>query len=279
MSNKEAWKMENQNIIDNQALAEMLSKKGLGLKKFVETAQIVENIKLLRPIGCGIDLIRIGGEGDGGYIIPDDLDGVSYCFSPGVSDIAEFEKGLFDLYGIKSFLADYSVEAPPKNLEGGDFERKFISTKIGEPFITLEDWVDRKSKALELGDLILQMDIEGGEYDAIISASPKLLKMFRIIVIEFHMLDEMIFDRFDFFGSVFRKITEDHRVVHLHPNNCCASLTFNGVEIPRVLEVTLIRNDRIKDVIERTDFPHHLDRKNVNNIPELRLPDIWYKVS
>lgn len=271
--------MENQNIIDNQALAGILSQKGLGLKRFVETAQIIENIKLLRPIGCGVDLIRIGGEGDGGYIIPEDLEGVSHCFSPGVSNVAEFEKGLFDVYGIKSFLADYSVEAPPNNLEGGDFEKKFISTKIGEPFITLEDWVSRKSKALGMGDLVLQMDIEGGEYDAIISASPKLLKMFRIIVIEFHMLDEMIFDRLDFFGSVFRKITEDHRVVHLHPNNCCASLTFNGVEIPRVLEVTLIRNDRIKDVIERSDFPHRLDRKNVSNNPELRLPDIWYKGS
>ena len=34
---------------------------------------IVEIIELLRPISTEHQLIRIGGSGDGGYLIPDDL--------------------------------------------------------------------------------------------------------------------------------------------------------------------------------------------------------------
>ena len=30
----------------------------------------------------------IGGAGDGGYLVPDDLDGIEYCFSPGVNLIS-----------------------------------------------------------------------------------------------------------------------------------------------------------------------------------------------
>ena len=269
--------MENIEKNEITRAIETLSKRGIGVKSFVKRDQIIENIRTLRPVDCGINLIRVGGESDGGYLIPDDLTGVSHCFSPGVSEIADFEKDLFESYGINSFLLDYSVDAPPRGLKGSDFEKKFISSKIGEIFTTMEEWINIKSGNFELDDLILQMDIEGGEYDAIISTAPKYLKMFRIIVVEFHLLDEMIFDRFDFFGSVFRKLTEDHKVVHLHPNNCCSSVTFNGIEIPRVMEATLIRTDRMKDLRERTDFPHHLDKRNVVQNQELQLPEIWYK--
>lgn len=40
-------------------------------------------ISKVRPVDCGIELIRIGGEADGGYLIPNDLEGIEYCFSPG----------------------------------------------------------------------------------------------------------------------------------------------------------------------------------------------------
>ena len=52
-----------------------------------------------------VPLVRIGGEGDGGYLLPDDLKGIRKCFSPGVSTTAEFEKHVARTYGIKSFLA------------------------------------------------------------------------------------------------------------------------------------------------------------------------------
>lgn len=263
-------------IIDNNILMRALAEKGLGIQPFVNAKAVNKTINTLRPVGCQHALIRIGPAGDGGYIIPDDLEGISHCFSPGVSNIAGFEKHLFEEFGIPSFLADFSVEGPPSGLNGFEFDKKYIHTQHGDEFISLENWVNNKLCNHDASDLILQMDIEGAEYDAIIDTSDKTLQKFRIIVVEFHWLDQIVFDRFDFFGSIFRKITKHHQVVHLHPNNCCGSFVFNGLEIPRVLEVTLLRRDRITHSTTRKDFPHALDSKNVPSKPDLHLPKIWY---
>lgn len=40
------------------------------------------------PNEIDVPLIRLGGNSGGGYIIPDDLENISACFSPGVSDIS-----------------------------------------------------------------------------------------------------------------------------------------------------------------------------------------------
>ncbi len=47
-----------------------------------KSGDLLELIRKLAPQDSGPELIRIGGPGDGGYLIPDDLDGIEYCFSP-----------------------------------------------------------------------------------------------------------------------------------------------------------------------------------------------------
>ena len=47
----------------------------------------------LHAVDPGLPMIRLGGDGDGGYVVPDDLDGLAACFSPGVSDVADFSSG------------------------------------------------------------------------------------------------------------------------------------------------------------------------------------------
>ena len=74
---------------------------------------ILRFLRMNRPILTDKPLIRLGDNGDGGYLLPDDFNGVSYCLSPGVSDNASFEQSLFQNYGIKSHLCDYSVNRPP----------------------------------------------------------------------------------------------------------------------------------------------------------------------
>ena len=56
-----------------------------------------------------------GPDGDGGYLVPDDLEGIVACFSPGVSNVAGFEKDCA-LKGMKVFMADASVEARPRSI-------------------------------------------------------------------------------------------------------------------------------------------------------------------
>ena len=66
-------------------------------------------VDLLRPVDAGHRLVRIGAEGDGGYLLPDDLDRISACFSPGVDRTATFENALA-LRGIgEKRLADFGT--------------------------------------------------------------------------------------------------------------------------------------------------------------------------
>jgi len=88
-----------------------LTAPGFNLTWQTEPAKVLEVIRKLRPMDCGKELIRLGGAGDGGYLVPNDLDGIEYCFSPGVSTTSDFEDVVVNL-GIKSFLADYSVDSP-----------------------------------------------------------------------------------------------------------------------------------------------------------------------
>ena len=69
-------------------------------------------LKSLAPVKTDYDLVRIGSENDGGYLVPDDLNDLQYCFSPGVSVNSDFEKHLYDEYKVRSFLCDFSVDKP-----------------------------------------------------------------------------------------------------------------------------------------------------------------------
>lgn len=109
--------------------------------------ELLDLIQLLRPIDAGHELIRIGGRGDGGYLIPNDLEGIGACFSPGVGPTSQFEQELATRFGIKCFLADASIEDPSFSAAESpffDFENKFIGCHNSENFIRLEDWITDK---------------------------------------------------------------------------------------------------------------------------------------
>jgi hypothetical protein len=121
------------------------------------------------------------------------------------------------------------------------------------------------------------MDIEGGEYETLLAASPRLLGRFRIMVIEFHSLDQLWNEPFFVLVSrLFEKLLATHAVVHIHPNNCCGSVKSAGLEIPRIAEFTLLRRDRLRATGYRTAFPHPLDRSNVKKKKRLLLAPCWY---
>src|SRR5512143_211540 len=87
--------------------------RGFGLHAGPRTAApaIRELLHELRPIDAGVELVRLGPGGDGGYLVPDDLDGIRNVFSPGVSTESGFEAELADR-GLRVFLADASVDGP-----------------------------------------------------------------------------------------------------------------------------------------------------------------------
>lgn len=247
---------------------------GFVFKRATPYRELVSFLNQLKPCRTNFDLIRVGGDGDGGYLIPNDIDGISACFSPGVSDKSYFELDLAHK-GIKSYMVDYSVNAPSLNNKLFTFDKKYLGVENNDRFITLESWMEQYEPVGE--DFILQMDIEGSEYPVIFNTSEETFKRFRILVIEFHGLDSMVVNQgFDSLRLTFSKILRNFEVVHIHPNNCCGSVKYFNLEIPRVMEFTFIRKDRVVNKVGATNFPHPLDKKCVNELPDIVLPRCWY---
>jgi hypothetical protein len=253
------------------------AKLGFYLKRGVERDRMLDTIRLLQPKASPFRLVRLGPQEDSGYLVPDDLKGIVACFSPGVSNSSGFEQAVADR-GIRSFMADYSVLRPPIVNPLFEFEKLFIATyNENGKFTRLDDWITRSS--VGSGDLLLQMDIEGNEWPILADVSTDILSRFRIVVLELHGLDTLLTSSIaiEMAHSVLKKLNEIFSIVHLHANNCCGALSYQGIQIPRVLEVTLIRKDRyqVSGEVFESNIPNPLDTPNVPNRKELLLTKDW----
>ena len=91
---------------------QILTTAGIFVGKTTRLSDLQLLVKELRVLPTKRELIRIGPDSDGGYLFPDDLDGVRHCFSPGVPDCREFELDLANR-GMDVFMADRSTDLPP----------------------------------------------------------------------------------------------------------------------------------------------------------------------
>lgn len=234
---------------------------------------LLDLISLLRPKLVREGLVRVGNSSDGGYLLPNILNGIDAVYSPGVGTTMDFEKYFLNL-GIKCFLADKSIDRPPLRDKNFFFLSKFLGVIDDDETVTLQTWI---SENLDSDNLILQMDIEGAEWQVLLSAPRKVLSKFRILVIEFHNLgDLLVQSTFSFMQNALLKILMDFHVVHIHPNNSFPAFKYQDVEIPSILEITFLRNDFFNFDKFAEEFPNDLDSKSIPSKPDIYLPKQWY---
>ncbi len=260
----------------------MLNALKLGLKRYalMHNRSIVyhdgadttaELVRRMWPITTTCTLDRFGGDTDGAYLMPDDLEGIEAVFSPGVSTVATFEEQMAER-GIDCYLADASVTAPPVMNDRFHFIPKFLGLYNSDKYMTIDRWVDENTPGG--GDLLLQMDIEGAEWSVLANVSERLLHRFRIMVVEFHGLERLLHSRPE--REVLERLLMTHHVVHVHANNAGPVPRAGSLELPEYLEVTFWRKDRAEPAGYATKFPHPLDIVNVASLPPLTLPDCWH---
>ena len=251
---------------------------GVYAQQMTAANRLSELIQSIRPQKTNHDLIRIGPDSDGGYLVPNDLQDIAVGFSPGVDTNSTFELDLLNRFGINSHLADYSVDGPASSFKPKSFIKKYLGTYNSEVFLTFDDWLEMQPEYQDNGDFLLQMDIEGAEYATLLTLKEKNLKRFRIMVIEFHDIEHWSDPAFfNIVQSTIQKLLEEFVVVHNHPNNCCSLVNMGGVIAPRVFELTFLRKDRVKTLENRDNFPDVLDRPNLSSRPDLVLPESWYE--
>lgn len=237
----------------------------------VDTVAATVLIRKLRPVTTRFPLVRIGGDRDGAYLVPDDLDGITALFSPGVEDRATFEQYFADR-GVPCYLADASVTRAPVEHPLFHFEPRFLGISNQDNLTTLDSWIERHAPGD--GDLILQMDIENAEWSVLANVSDATLQRFRIIVIELHEVHRILDSALH--RDILSRILQTHHVVHAHPNNALRLVNARGLEVPPLVELTLLRKDRATPTGYASAFPHELDIINVAHEPPIHLPRSWY---
>lgn len=216
--------------------------------------QLQDFLDWLVPKGSLGGLNRVGGFGDGAYLIPDDLSGIEACFSPGVANRKDFEDEVVDRFSVRTHLMDASSDAhkfrTPLQEPIQTFRKKWLGPdERAENTVSLESWVTELEPGT--GDLLLQMDIEGAEYPNLALAPESLLKRFRVMIIELHGLAQIATKPEVFWrekGDALTNLMKNHAVVHAHPNNCCGAVPLDHFpfQMPKVLEISLLRKDRVK---------------------------------
>lgn len=262
---------------DINAVIQALWRNGYITSKSAAPTEVKSFIQKFRENYVSVELIRMGSSNDGGYLVPTILEEIDICFSPGVDYKASFEKDLSDSFNIKSFMADASVNAPPFENKNFIFLKKYLGSKNTENTIKLSSWI---GECAPLSDsLLLQMDIEGGEIDVLITETANTLSRFKCMVIEFHFLDKLFEPLFlRTMSTIFDKIFENFSVVHVHPNNSGSIVSVDDVEVPSLIECTFLRNDLVaryanEDPIQ---LPHKLDSLCGVEFEDITMPKKWW---
>ena len=224
------------------------------IKKFIHNMQ---------PVSTELNLIRVGSDNDGGYLIPNDLQGLKYLISPGVSNNSSFEL-FFAQKNVKCILVDASVDKPNIEHKNFVFIKKFLSNEIKDNFVNIDYLISEFTSGND--DIILQMDIEGWEWDVLKDISLETLSRFRIMTIEFHRFIRIFKDENEFSSvvNIFEKLSKAFYIVHIHNNNCCKRIKVDELYFSDLVEITFIRKDRVKNIYGYSTIPHKLDQKNVN---------------
>ena len=144
-------------------------------------------------------LVRLGGRGDGAYLLPDDLENIEACFSPGVNESKFFEDDLTNLFNINCHLCDFSTDldklSTPIIKKKQTFEKKWLDVNESKDSIGLKTWINKYCGGSNK-DLILQMDIEGAEYRNIINCTNELLNKFGIIIFGIHDVSKYLNEKY-----------------------------------------------------------------------------------
>lgn len=252
-----------------------LSYLSISLQKGVSTQNIDAFIKSIRPSYSPSRLVRVGGN-DGGYLVPEDIANYGMVISPGVGHSTDFDAFFYERNKKVVMIdpGDYSFDNKSivfyrAWLKG--YESKSQHYMSFEQIIRLEN--------PELQKSVLQIDIEGGEYEVFSSISENTMKSFGVIAAEFHHLSLLTtVGGYELIAPVFNKILETHFVAHLHVNNSGRIHKYKNVEIPETLEITFLNRDTYQpDATAIFSSPHPLDKPCINFLPEKHVPKCWYQ--
>jgi hypothetical protein len=242
-----------------------------------DQAAVVGLMSCLTPRrAVGVRKLRMGGEGDGGYVMLDDFAGIGGALSFGIGPDCSWDAAVAER-GIPVHQYDHTVEGPPTPHPGFRFFRTAIGAQPGEGCESLDSATARLA-APGAGRLLLKADIEGAEWEMFDAATEAELARFSQIVVEFHHLHRVLDTAWRARAErVLRKLRTRFEVVHVHGNNAGPHALIGQVPVPDIFEVSYVNSAIYR--CEDTDeiFPTPLDRPSVPGRAELFLGSMRFR--
>ena len=192
------------------------------------------------------DKIRVGGPTDGGYVVSSQYLKSNRLVSVGCNNQTSFEEhflkinpnSTIDIYD-KNNVCDLATRHPNVNFYNIEINR-FEQLNI-DP------------------GCIVQMDIEGAEYD-VFSNYDGNFRNIQQLVIEFHFKWNGDSSGWE---NILKRFNENFYLVHIHANNC-APIT-DHAPVPDVIECTYINKSYLTHQMQKEDVTYPLqDLDNIN---------------
>ena len=227
----------------------------------------------LRPYDFpGSERIRLGPEYDGGYVLLDEsLKDVEVVYSYGVETNSDFELRFCESYNAIARLYDHTVEEAPLKRDFFYFNKEGVGPEKTSNCNTIGSHI--KENGDDGKQLLLKMDVEGAEWDALLQTPDSVLKLFNQIAIEVHGLGTEL-SRVQIYKKikVFQKINNLFYLFHVHANNYSPLHYIDGFKVPDVMELTFINKKYFNHAeYSSTIFPTEVDQPNNSNREDTKL--------
>lgn len=224
--------------------------------------QIIKNITI--PYKTEFSKTRIGLEKDGAYVLlHEPIEQAEAVVSLGIGDNVEFDLDILKRHNKTCYMADYSIESEPVKNDKFLFKKIFINSKTFVQFLEEFD-------LLKNNNMILKIDIEGGEYETLQNLDKDKLLKFSQIGAEFHNL---LTEPWKYI-ELLNRLNQHFYITHLHANN----IGHIHEGIPDTIEISFIRKDLVKKpIFDNSSCPDpKLDFKNHSEKMDYIL-DWWVK--
>ena len=170
----------------------------------------------------------------------DDFNSKMVAYSYGISNDVSWDHDIASR-GIHCYMYDHTITALPYESSLFHWKKEGICGRNRiDSCNTLDEHI-RQNGHETCQNLILKMDAEGAEWDALINLDENILNQFRQMVFEFHnMYDPR---RYSQICKVLEKLNKTHQCVHLHGNNYGPRRCSNKLVMPHALEVLYARKE------------------------------------